>query len=122
MRFGFEPAFEGYLWELSLSEPTAPPAPVAEDVADVADVAEEAGEDDGPKVLSKKEKERLKKEKDKVISSYVFPLTFCTDPHIIGKEEGASCRQESSSSNRGAHRSAADTIGRTAFKRGRSRR
>ncbi|TFL05444.1 hypothetical protein BDV98DRAFT_500164, partial [Pterulicium gracile] len=43
----------------------APPAPVAEDVADVADVAEEAGEDDGPKVLSKKEKERLKKEKDK---------------------------------------------------------
>ena len=55
--------------EAAQPEPTsAGPAPAQEEVNEAEDVEE--GE--GPKVLSKKEKERLKKEKEKV--NYIF---FC---------------------------------------------
>ena len=59
---------------------------------------DEAQDDDGaPKLLSKKEKERLKKEKEKVrnILTWVYG-NLITHIHS-GKEEGASCCQKSCS-------------------------
>jgi translation initiation factor 5B len=53
--------------ELALTEektdsPVPPSAPTAADEAE-----DEAAEDGGPKILSKKEKEKLKKEREKVV-------------------------------------------------------
>lgn len=54
-----------FIHQLSITEPSVPAAPALEKADSVAAADEDDGEDAGPKVLSKKEKEKLKKEREK---------------------------------------------------------
>lgn len=81
--------------EAGQPEPAAAPAPVEND-------AEDAGEGEGPKLLSKKEKERLKKEKDKVSHiSHCVVIRLSMHPRP-GEEEGpGGCKESPTCRNGG---------------------
>ena len=90
-------------------------APSKEDGEEKDDVDEEEG---GPKILSKKEKEKLKKEKEKVYYMHFIGMTLLT--HVSGKEESPGRSQEGGTGFRGTcSRGAGTCCCRTCRKGGR---